>query len=416
MTAPATDTPQTNKPIALVVQRYGAGIVGGSEAHARAVAQKLHHELGMAVTVLTTTARDYTTWANELPAGISNDNGVKVRRFPNTRGRSPWFRYYEKIATPLILRLQRWRLLKPLAHVLAKAWFQLQGPYCPQLVAHLRDHHNDFHKVLFFTYLYYPTLRGLPVVAHKSVLVPTAHNEPAFFFDDVKAMLAAAGPMLVNCREEEALIKSQVPSARTEVVGLGIDLAESPAALSESALACSTSVRQPYLLYLGRISRGKGVHNLIAFFNRFQTENPSSPFQLILAGQAEGDIAIPASGPVKYLGFVTPEQKAELLHQATVVVNPSPLESLSMIVLEAMWARTPVLVNSRCPVLADYTRRCATAFGFADYPEFAQQLQMLQSFISPNAAQNQDLVTSQAWVADHYGWPKVLEHYQKALN
>jgi len=46
--------------IALVVQRYGTDILGGSEYHARLIAERLaqRHQ----VEVLTTCARDYISW------------------------------------------------------------------------------------------------------------------------------------------------------------------------------------------------------------------------------------------------------------------------------------------------------------------------------------------------------------------
>ena len=53
--------------VAFVVQRYGAEIDGGSETLCRDVAERLveSHD----VEVLTTTATDYLTWKNALPAG-----------------------------------------------------------------------------------------------------------------------------------------------------------------------------------------------------------------------------------------------------------------------------------------------------------------------------------------------------------
>jgi hypothetical protein len=62
--------------VAVVVQRYGADINGGAELHARYIAEHLarHTE----VEVLTTCARDYVTWRNELPAGVEQIGGVTV--------------------------------------------------------------------------------------------------------------------------------------------------------------------------------------------------------------------------------------------------------------------------------------------------------------------------------------------------
>ncbi len=66
--------------LAIVVQRYGAEVTGGSESLARAVAERLAADFR--VTVFTTCARDYVTWRNELPAGTEPANGVEVARFP----------------------------------------------------------------------------------------------------------------------------------------------------------------------------------------------------------------------------------------------------------------------------------------------------------------------------------------------
>ena len=66
--------------LAVVVQRYGADINGGAELHARYIAERLSRHAS--VEVVTTCARDYVTWKNELPAGVEQVNGITVRRFP----------------------------------------------------------------------------------------------------------------------------------------------------------------------------------------------------------------------------------------------------------------------------------------------------------------------------------------------
>ena len=72
--------------VAIVVQRYGADINGGAELHARYVAERLARHAD--VRVLTTCARDYLTWRNELPPGADTVNGIAVERFPVDHERS----------------------------------------------------------------------------------------------------------------------------------------------------------------------------------------------------------------------------------------------------------------------------------------------------------------------------------------
>src|SRR5918994_6066562 len=111
--------------LAVAVQRYGADINGGAELHARYIAERLARHAS--VEVVTTCARDYVTWRNELPPGVQAVNGVTVRRFPVGHERVPLefgrssehvFRHQHSIADEV-------------------AWLEKEGPASPAMIDYL---------------------------------------------------------------------------------------------------------------------------------------------------------------------------------------------------------------------------------------------------------------------------------------
>jgi len=168
--------------IALIVQRYGTEVLGGSEHLCRLMAERLAtlHE----VDVLTTCARDYVTWKNKYQEGSDRIRGVTVRRFANARTRDldSFNRYSEWIYSNEHTRADEME------------WLKQQGPWCPPLVDYLRRNQQQYDVLVFFTYLYAPTVLGLEVNPGKSVVVSTAHDEPAIrleIFKDVFSRPAA---------------------------------------------------------------------------------------------------------------------------------------------------------------------------------------------------------------------------------
>src|SRR5688572_24084988 len=93
--------------IAFVVQRYGLEVNGGAELHCRQLAEHvLARDEVRRVKVLTTCARDHTTWANHYPAGTSTLHGVEVERLRVPFERQPAL---QSIAGHLALRGPRLR-------------------------------------------------------------------------------------------------------------------------------------------------------------------------------------------------------------------------------------------------------------------------------------------------------------------
>lgn len=67
--------------------RFGPDIVGGAELVVAELSRGLA-DRGWEVEVLTTCARDHFTWANEVPPGVEDIDGI-LRRFPTVAPAAP---------------------------------------------------------------------------------------------------------------------------------------------------------------------------------------------------------------------------------------------------------------------------------------------------------------------------------------
>ena len=113
---------------------------------------------------------------------------------------------------------------------------------------------------------------------------------------------------------------------------------------------------RPYLLFLGRIHRVKGVHELLRAWRNLGTPD----WDLILAGPDENGIIAhePLPYGVRYLGPVYGEHKRRLLQQASLFVLPSYSENFGLVVAEALMAGVPVITTQGTPWKRLQTEGC----------------------------------------------------------
>ncbi len=332
--------------ILVVVQRYGAEVVGGSESHARVVA----HRLAMVneVEVATTNAIDYWSWAPHFPAGESMDGPVRVRRFAVTGLRPPTFKDAERHV-----------LFEP--HTLAdeQGWLALQGPHTPGLLEFLRREGNGYDAILFYTYIYEPTAAGLPLVPERAALISTAHDEEPLRLVPYRALFQLPRAFGFLTPEERDLVHARFRNEHipSEVLGIGL---EPPPWHDPEPFREHYAPRGPLVLYLGQVSEGKGVNELVADWIAYREDGGAG--SLVLAGTTR--MPIPERDDIVSLGRVSDEDKYALLEAADVLVLPSHLESLGIVLLEAWQVGTPCLVTTKNKVTSGQVAR---AGGGASY-------------------------------------------------
>lgn len=384
-------------PIAFVVQRYGPEITGGSESLARALAERLAAEYR--VTVFTTCARDYVTWRNELAEGSERIGGVEVLRFRAEEERD--LASFNRLSEELYARAR--------TEEEELVWLRRQGPYVPRLLEALAAGQDAFQAVVFFTYLYFPTYWGLKAAPERSILVPTAHDEPPLRFGIYAAVFGIPRALAFLTLPEEELVRSRfrLRGGPAVVAGIGV---ETPDAPDVAGFRIRHQVSGPYVLYAGRIDAGKGCAEMIDFYEHYRRECRRAAELLLI-----GELAMPAPRlpGVRYLGYLSEAEKMAALAGARAVVCPSPYESLSIVLLEGMSLGTPALASARSPVLKDHCLRSNGGLFYADVDEFAEALDLL---VREPRLRDALAESGRAYVREHYRWEAVLGRYRRLIE
>jgi glycosyltransferase involved in cell wall biosynthesis len=356
--------------VAIVVQRCHPDVVGGSETLAWHYATLLRD--AYEVDVLTTTALDTTEWANTLPTGAELKDGVTINRFPVTIGRSHyWSGLHRRLIEAFgsftpgrsdgVLPDLRWTI------ALQEEFIRHQGPYSDPLMRFVRDNWRDYRALFFITYLYPTTYFGLQQLpAGKALFVPTLHDELPAYVPAYKYAARRARELVWLTAAEQRVGRKLWGDLPGRVVAMAIDTEPREPQWAPA----------PYLLYCGRVDPNKGCRELFEYFITFKKAHRSK-LRLIITGK--DDMPVPAHEDIEFRGFVSAEEKFRLMAGAALFVTPSPNESFSIVTLEAMAQKTPVLVNSASEVLADHVRDSEAGRVYSDYDSFAHALNEMLS-------------------------------------
>lgn len=390
-------TEDQRKKICVVVQRYGLEVNGGAELLARQIAEKLASD--NEVTVLTSKAVDYITWEDVYSNSVETLNEVNIVRFSVEHPRD--------IA---IFNGYNGRFLNgemPPSEELK--WIQEEGPFIPEMVGYLRDNHDKYDVFLFFTYLYYPTVVGVPEVADKAIVFPLAHDEPFLnmqIFDNVFTLPKA---FVFETEEERKLIRDKyhnyyIPGL---ICGAGVDVPEN---VDNERFRKKYDIFSKYVIYIGRVDTGKNCEQLFDYFLRYKQEI-GFDLKLVLLGKPV--IPVPDDPCIISLGFVSDEDKFDALSGSEFLILPSKYESLSLVVLEAFSLSIPVLVNEECDVLKSHSELSNGGFYYRDYEMFKNRMSRLLQ--NDNLRKNMG-IQGKKYIDCRYNWTVVIKKINSLID
>lgn len=336
---------------------------------------------GHRATVFTTTADDLEAfWLpgfKTFPLEQFSVDGVAVRRFPinynalrrratRVLGLAPYWRW----------KAQYWRPSFPV-HGLAEALRALDA--------------DLFHigplpyNSLMYAGVHAAELRGIPVVA-----TPCSHlGEPGsnavvqhYLQPHQVALLRHCDKVLcMTTSERDHLHRLGLPDRKLAVTPFGIEL-QNAAGGDPQFLRRKYKVDGPVVLHLGMKAYEKGSETLLEAMKLLWARGSSA--WLVMAGPSlstfDACIAAPGRSSPRLLNLppFADSEKRDLLASATIVAQPSRVESLGLVLLEA-WANRKPVVAADIEVSRELTRSSGggVTVPFGDAQRLAAELEKL---------------------------------------
>ena len=382
--------------IAFVIQRYGQDVNGGAEYECRVLAEHLS-DLYEA-DVFTSCARAYNPWDNYYKAGREIINGVNVIRFPVERKQDR-----ERLAH-LTIQMNNGHTERE------DEWIEEVGPFCPQLINHIEKCADRYKAVIFFCYDYYTTVVGLKTGIKNAVLVPAAHDAPGIYYDIYRKALRRPKAFLYNSIEErEFLIKHfHTGDKKSRLTCVGIEIPR----LDYWGMPECLKQYDNYVIYTGRVSNGKNYSQLNRYFIKYKEKNPSN-LKLLVVGRIDNYLVIENHSDIVYLGYMSEEDKIRLMRNARFLILPSEWESLSLVILESMAVKRPVLVNGKCEVLKGQCIRSNAGLYYSNYIEFEYAMNYI---LNNEGAYNEMCENGSKFVRENYNWDKVVRNVASLIE
>jgi glycosyltransferase involved in cell wall biosynthesis len=224
-------------------------------------------------------------------------------------------------------------------------------------------------------------------------------------------LVRAARTIAYMTPEEAQLVQDLHGPTAGAVVGSGVD----PAPLGDAGRARRRQqLPRRFALYLGRVDASKGLPQLIRAHKGYR--RGGGRLGLVLAGRRAGRMRLPRWAVAT--GFLTEQERADLLAAADVVVLPSPYESLSLVALEAWAAGIPTLANMRSAVLAGQTARSGGGLLY-DSERYVRQLTRLASdddLRTMLSQRGRAFSAAQSWDEVARGWRRLLASVRQPVG
>lgn len=187
--------------------------------------------------------------------------------------------------------------------------------------------------------------------------------------------------------------------------------------ISAQKIKIKYGLPEKFIFFLGTIEPRKNIDGVIDAFLLWQKKNSyAQEYKLIIAG-AEGWKCskllerINENQKIRYVGYISPEEKRVFYELASVFIYPSFYEGFGFPVLEAMSVGTPVITSSRSS-LPEVVGNAAFMVNPHNMSEMAKGLQLLTS----DYYLRNELIERGYKQSYKFSWATAAEQWCNAIN
>jgi len=217
-------------------------------------------------------------------------------------------------------------------------------------VVHIMGHWTIINVVTFLFCLLYKKsyvvcpAGALPIFG-RSKLLKHLYNFPL----GKKMVLRANACIAITANEVAQIENYGVTRNNIKVIPNGINISDFSSRKTEE-FRKKYEIRGPFILFMGRLNEIKGPDILLDAYLGLKDKHPD--LELVFAGPDGGMLDLlraKSSDPkVHYIGYIGGDDKSDAYHAADFLVIPSRQEAMSIVVLEAGAAGSPVLITDQC--------------------------------------------------------------------
>lgn len=227
---------------------------------------------------------------------------------------------------------------------------------------------------------------------------------------------------VIAVSKEEEYYDRKMKAKNVEVIYNGMNIEEFDN-LPPDGIFRNKNIKSPYILYLGRLDKLKGINHIIQAFS--QLPDKYNEYKLVIAGKIteykkELDNIIHEENmddKIIFTGFVEEKDKISIYHDASLFVNPVKyMGGVSITVFESILSNTPVIVTPESGELVDKIN----AGTVIEYGNIKQLKEAMIKSLDDKELTSKQLANGQRYIRENLQWKnvtkKILNVYKNAIH